>query len=87
MFAIEGGYEAARVVKPGGKLIFVDYHRPRRLNPFRYIMQPILRTLEPFAMDLWQKEIEDLMPAAIVPQRVEKRTTFGGLYQKVVMTL
>lgn len=78
--------EAARVVKPGGKLIFVDYHRPRRLNPFRYIMQPILRTLEPFAMDLWQKEIEDLMPAAIPPLRVQKRTTFGGLYQKVVMT-
>ncbi len=78
--------EAARVVKPGGKLIFVDYHRPRRLNPFRYIMQPILRTLEPFAMDLWQKEIEDLMPTAVVPRQVQKRTTFGGLYQKVVMT-
>lgn len=49
-------------------------------------MQPILRTLEPFAMDLWQKEIEDLMPAAVVPRQVHKRTTFGGLYQKVVMT-
>lgn len=79
--------EAARVVKPGGKLIFVDYHRPRRLNPFRYIMQPILRSLEPFAMDLWRKEIRDWLPAQVVPRAVDKQTVFGGLYQKVVMTL
>ena len=78
--------EAARVVRPGGKLIFVDYHQPRRRNPFRYIMQPILRSLEPFAMDLWEKEIEDWMPQALTPRKVDKKTAFGGLYQKVVMT-
>lgn len=79
--------EAARVVKPGGKLIFVDYHQPRRLNPFRYIMQPILRTLEPFAMDLWSKEIIDWMPDTVNPRAVDKQTVFGGLYQKVVITI
>lgn len=79
--------EAARVLKPGGKLIFVDYHKPRRLNPFRYIMQPILRSLEPFAMDLWGKEIKDWIPQTIRPRTVEKQTVFGGLYQKVVMTV
>lgn len=78
--------EALRVVKPGGKVIFVDYHRPRRLNPFRYVMVPILKGLEPFAMDLWRREITDWLPPAMLPARVDKTTCFGGLYQKVVIT-
>ncbi len=78
--------EALRVTKPGGKLIFVDYHRPVAVNPFRYIMVPILTTLEPFAMDLWRGEIADWLPADIAVTQVKKETYFGGLYQKVVIT-
>ena len=78
--------EALRVTKPGGKLVFVDYHRPVAVNPFRYIMVPILTTLEPFAMDLWRGEITDWLPADIPVTKVEKQTYFGGLYQKVVVT-
>ncbi|MDH4150363.1 MAG: rhodoquinone biosynthesis methyltransferase RquA [Betaproteobacteria bacterium] len=78
--------EALRVVKPGGKVIFVDYHRPRRINPFRYVMMPILAWLEPFAMDLWRREIADWLPPGLRPARVDKHTYFGGLYQKVVIT-
>jgi ubiquinone/menaquinone biosynthesis C-methylase UbiE len=78
--------EALRVTKPGGKLIFVDYHKPVATNPFRYIMVPILTTLEPFAMDVWRGEIIDWLPAASAPAKVEKQTYFGGLYQKVVIT-
>lgn len=78
--------EALRVVRPGGKVIFVDYHGPRRSNPFRYIMLPILKWLEPFAMDLWRREITDWLPPAVRPAQVDKRTYFGGLYQKVVIT-
>jgi ubiquinone/menaquinone biosynthesis C-methylase UbiE len=78
--------EAFRVLKPGGKLIFVDYHRPVARSPFRYIMVPILRTLEPFAMDLWCGEIASWLPAGVVPAQLEKQTYFGGLYQKVVIT-
>jgi ubiquinone/menaquinone biosynthesis C-methylase UbiE len=51
--------EALRVVRPGGKAIFVDYHRPDRTNPFRYLMKPVLTLLEPYALDLWQGEIVD----------------------------
>ena len=55
------------------------------VNPFRYIMVPILTTLEPFAMDLWRGEIADWLPADIAVTQVKKETYFGGLYQKVVI--
>jgi len=77
--------EALRVVKPGGKVIFVDYHRPHWINPFRYLMMPILTWLEPFAMDLWRREIATWIPSEAKPASVEKKTFFGGLYQKVVV--
>lgn len=78
--------EALRVVKPGGKVIFADYHRPGLFNPFRYIMAPVLLTLEPFAMDMWQHEITDWLPQGVVVTGVRKELFFGGLYQKVVIT-
>jgi len=79
--------EAIRVTRPGGKVIFVDYHRPRRSNPFRYVMRPILTWLEPFAMDLWRQELPAFMPADIRPEQVQSEFFFGGLYQKIVLTV
>jgi len=78
--------EALRVVRPGGKVVFVDYHRPTLYNPFRYIMIPVLRLLEPFALDLWKREITDWIPKDTPPKSVSKKTLFGSLYQKVVVT-
>jgi ubiquinone/menaquinone biosynthesis C-methylase UbiE len=78
--------EALRVTKPGGKLIFVDYHRPVAISPFRYLMVPILKLLEPFAMDIWRDEIAQWLPADVTPAKLVKQTYFGGLYQKVVIT-
>ncbi len=78
--------EALRVTKPGGKVVFVDYHRPVASSPFRYIMVPILTTLEPFAMDLWNGNIADWLPTDCELTHVDKQTYFGGLYQKVVIT-
>ena len=77
--------EALRVTKPGGKVIFVDYHRPVWNNPFRYAMIPILSILEPFAMDLWREEIIDWVPQDRRPKKIAKQTFFGALYQKVIM--
>ena len=77
--------EALRVVRPGGKVIFVDYHRPRAINPFRYVMIPILHFLEPFALDLWKREISEWLPGNGRPQSIKKETFFGSLYQKVVV--
>lgn len=78
--------EALRVTKPGGKLIFVDYHKPVASSPFRYLMVPILSTLEPFAMDLWNHSITDWLPADANFSHVDHQTYFGGLYQKLVIT-
>ena len=79
--------EAVRVLRPGGKLVLVDYHLPHRLHPLRYLFRPVLRVLEPFALDLWRHEIAQWLPASIDPAQVRKQTYYGGLYQKLVITL
>ena len=77
--------EALRVVKPGGRVVIVDYHKPRALNPLYWPMVGILRTLEPFAMDLWRHEISEWLPANF--GILKKETSFGGLYQLVTITV
>jgi hypothetical protein len=44
-------------------------------------MSPVLRLLEPFALDLWRDEISAWLPEGARDLRVEKQTFFGGLYQ------
>ncbi len=77
--------EAIRVTRPGGKLVFVDYHGPKRSNPLRYLMRPVLHWLEPFALDLWRTELPDYLPDHIRPEQVRSQFYCGGLYQKVVV--
>ena len=79
--------EAIRVTKPGGKVVLVDYHGPHVLHPLRYIFQPVLRLLEPYAIDLWRHHISEWLPKQILPAQLAKETFFGGLYQKVVITV
>ena len=79
--------EAIRVTRPGGRVVFVDYHGPKRSNPMRYVMKPILAMLEPFAMDLWREELPAFMPPEIKPEQISSSFYFGGLYQKVLVDL
>ena len=76
--------EVLRVLKPGGKIVIIDYARPRWWQPLRYLWRPLLARLEPFALDLWREEITDWLPphAAV---RWRKQLFFGGLYQKLVI--
>jgi ubiquinone/menaquinone biosynthesis C-methylase UbiE len=70
--------EALRVVKPGGKLVLVDYHLPVRLHPLRYMFRPVLRALEPFALDLWRHELAQWLPERVTPAQSAKRLTMAA---------
>lgn len=78
--------EACRVVKPGGKVVIVDYHGPTNWNPVRHPLRALLKRLEPYADDLWKSEITTYLPPEIQFSNISKETYFGGLYQKVVLT-
>jgi ubiquinone/menaquinone biosynthesis C-methylase UbiE len=77
--------EVLRVVKPGGKIVIVDYAKPHWWHPLRYLWRPLLATLEPFALDLWREQIADWLPRCAAV-RSRKQLFFGGLYQKLVIT-
>ncbi len=79
--------EAIRVTSPGGKIIIVDYHGPTRMHPWRYLMQPILHWLEPYALDLWRHPLSEFLPEAVKPEQLRTSLYFGGLYQKTIIQL
>ena len=70
-------------VVPGGKVIFVDYHKPHFAHPLKVVSSLVFDTLEPFAKELWRNEIAEFASAAdgFVWR---KQTCFGGLFQKVI---
>jgi ubiquinone/menaquinone biosynthesis C-methylase UbiE len=78
--------EAMRVVRPGGKVVIIDYHRPAAWHPLRLLMTGVFRKLEPYAMDLWQHEVTDFLSPQAQPASVRKTTWYGGLYQQLVLT-
>jgi len=77
--------EVFRVVRPGGKIVIVDYALPHWWHPLRYLWRPLLAALEPFALDLWRHDIARWLPAA-ARGKWRKQSFFGGLYQKIVIT-
>ena len=78
--------EAMRVLRPGGRLVIVDYHEPAPWHPFKIPLRWLLRVLEPFALDLWKTPLEQFLPAPDAIARLEASRYFGGLYQRLVMT-
>jgi ubiquinone/menaquinone biosynthesis C-methylase UbiE len=79
--------EAVRVVKPGGKLVIIEFGKCAGWHPLKYIWHPVLRVLEPFARDIWTKPIETWLPASHKDRVVSRTAYFGGFYQKVVISV
>ena len=70
------------MLPPGGKALFVDYHRPAWWQPVRWVLKCVNVWLEPFADGMWRHEIQDY---ASCPERFTwcKHTFFGDTYQIV----
>jgi ubiquinone/menaquinone biosynthesis C-methylase UbiE len=77
--------EALRVVKPGGRVIIVEYHRPAAWHPLRPLMRAVFKHLEPYAIDLWHRPVEAFLPEGVAVETRSKKTWFGGLYEKLVL--
>jgi ubiquinone/menaquinone biosynthesis C-methylase UbiE len=78
--------EALRVLRPRGRVVIVDYHRPARWHPLRALMQQVFRRLEPFALDLWTQGVEAYLPQDDgLAFTLRRRRWFGGLYQLLVI--
>lgn len=77
--------EAFRVVKPGGRIILVDFSPPSRWHPLKYVWLPVLGVLEPFAHDLWGKDISAWLPPNDGSWTMQRTTSFGGLYQQIII--
>ena len=73
--------EAFRVVKPGGRIVILDYARPHWWHPLRYLFAPVLAWLEPFALDLWRRSVATWLPSPWDRKAPTPRRFFGGLYQ------
>lgn len=76
--------EAMRVLKPGGTILIVDYAQPSKWHPLRYLLLPFLAVLEPYAVDLWYKELNEVLPEEMAGRTWQKTSYFGGLYQRLV---
>ena len=70
-------------VRPGGSIVFTDYHRPAAWHPLRPVMSLVFRHLEPHATSLFDAGIEE-RSALAGGFTWTRGTVFGGLYQRLV---
>lgn len=76
---------ALKMVKPNGKVIFIDYNNLSSWHPLRYFVKLFNRLYQPFAESLWYKEIRSYSRNQ-EEFYWRKKTFFGKMYQKLVAT-
>ncbi|MBQ8869890.1 MAG: rhodoquinone biosynthesis methyltransferase RquA [Alphaproteobacteria bacterium] len=74
---------ALNSVEEGGKVIFIDYHKPSKWNLLRFLIKPFNRLYQPFAESMWEQNIENYAKEKS-HFTWRKKTYFGKMYQKVV---
>ena len=76
---------ALQSVTVGGKVVFIDYNKPSKYNPFWWFIRMFNRLYQPFAEDLWKNSIQSY---ALNGKNFtwRKKIYRGGTYQKVVAT-
>ena len=79
--------QALRVVKPGGRLVVIEFSKPYWWSPFRYLWWAFLGVFEPFALGMWREEIAAMVPTAYRDKVRQNERFFGGLFQKVTIDL
>lgn len=72
-------------VRPGGKFVCIEYHKPHWAHPLKPITSLVFDTLEPFAKGMWRHEVRDFAAQSELFDW-SKETFFGSLFQKVVAT-
>ena len=78
---------ALNLVNKGGKVIFIDWHKPLPHHPLRYLVRMYNRLKHPFVEKLWDKDINTFAGANLRSQFSWKKTTyFGRMFQKCVAT-
>lgn len=70
-------------VRPGGKVVFVDYAKPHWAHPLKLLNSIVFDLLEPFAKDLWRHAVEDFA-GGDARFSWRRQSYFGGMFQKVV---
>lgn len=71
-------------LKEGGKVVVIDYHKPKIWHPLRFFVKSFNRLYQPFAEILWDRDIDTFIKDK--SKFVWKKTLyFGGMYQKVVV--
>ncbi|MDR1693914.1 MAG: rhodoquinone biosynthesis methyltransferase RquA [Lactobacillaceae bacterium] len=70
-------------VKDGGKVVFIDYHKPEKAGILAYLFKKFNQLYRPFVEEFWEEEIQKIS-AKQTNFTWHKSTMFGGFYQKVV---